>query len=66
MNKIERQAASNAARASVELEGFTVSMDTLAEAENYIQGKINIQELISHLYKHAKGSNSGNYYDFVG
>lgn len=54
MSKAERKAASDAARASVELEGFFVPMDTLAEAEKYIQGDINIQQVISHLYKQAK------------
>lgn len=51
MSKTERKAASDAARASVELEGFVVPMDTLTEAEKYIHDKINIQELISHLHR---------------
>lgn len=61
MSKAERQTASDAARASVELEGFTVPMNTLAEAENYIEGKINISELVSRLYKQTKGSSTENH-----
>lgn len=53
MSKAKRKMASDAARASVALEGFFVPMDTLAEAEKYINGGINIQELISHLYRQA-------------
>ncbi len=54
MSKAKRKMASDAARASVALEGFFVPMDTLAEAEKYINGEINIQELISHLYRQAE------------
>ena len=54
MSKTERKAASDAARASVELEGFIVPKDTLAEAQKYIHGEINIQKLISHLYRQAE------------
>lgn len=56
MNKIELRANSDAAQASVELEGFVVPRDTLAEAQKYIEGEINIQELISRLYRQAKKS----------
>lgn len=56
MNKIELRANSDAARASVELEGFVVPWDALAEAQKYIEGEINIQELISRLYRQAKKS----------
>lgn len=58
MNKIKLQAASEAARASIRLEGFVVPMDALAEAQKYIEGKINFQELISRLYRQAKKSNA--------
>lgn len=54
MSKAKRKVASDAARASVALEGVVVPMDTLAEAERYINGEINIQELISHLYRRAE------------
>lgn len=53
MNKIERQAASDAARASVELEGFMVPGNTLEVADRYIEGSISFQTLISNLYRQA-------------
>lgn len=56
MSKAERKMASDAARASVELEGFVVPEDTLAAAERYIEGEINIQGLITHLNRQAKAS----------
>ncbi|MGE8614643.1 MAG: antitoxin VbhA family protein [Achromobacter veterisilvae] len=58
MSKAERKAASDAARASVELEGFIVPENALSEAEKYTEGKISFQKLISCLYKQAKISNS--------
>lgn len=54
MNKIKLQAASEAARASVELEGFVVPKDALVEAQKYIDGEIKIQKLINCLYKQAQ------------
>ncbi|WP_181363881.1 antitoxin VbhA family protein [Alcaligenes faecalis] len=54
MSKAKRKVASDAAQASVALEGFVVPMDTLAKAEEYIHGEINIQELINHLYRQAE------------
>lgn len=60
MNKIELRAVSEAARASVELEGFVVPKDALAEAQKYIEGEINIQELFTHLYRQAKKSSAIN------
>lgn len=60
MSKAERKAASDAARASVELEGFFVPKETLAEAEKYIEGQISIQELIGHVYRQAENSSTGN------
>lgn len=60
MNKIELQAISEAARTSVELEGFVVPRDALAEAHKYIEGEINIQELINRLYRQAKKSSAIN------
>ncbi len=60
MSKTERKAASDAARASVELEGFIVPKDVLAEAQKYIHGKIKIQELINRLYRKAKKSSAIN------
>lgn len=56
MNRIERQAASDAARTSVELEGFVVPEDTLLEASRFIEGEISIQELINQLNIQAKTS----------
>ncbi|QTB99414.1 antitoxin VbhA family protein [Alcaligenes sp. SORT26] len=56
MSKAERKAASDAARASVELEGFVIPEDTSAQAQKYIEGDINIQELISLFYKKTKRS----------
>ncbi|UPL21005.1 antitoxin VbhA family protein [Alcaligenes faecalis] len=53
MKKIELQAASEAARASVELEGFTVPKNALAESEKYIEGEISFKELIGYLYGQA-------------
>ncbi|MGO3869281.1 MAG: hypothetical protein ACTJH7_04315 [Alcaligenes sp.] len=53
MNKIDRRAASESAKASVELEGYVVSMDTLAESEKYIKNEISFQELIKNLYKQS-------------
>lgn len=53
MNKIDRRAASEAAKASVELEGYVVSMDTLVESEKYIKNEISFQELIKNLYKQS-------------
>lgn len=43
MKKIELRAVSEAARAYVELEGFVIPRDVLAEAQKYIEGEINIQ-----------------------
>nr|WP_321328170.1 hypothetical protein [Alcaligenes faecalis] len=43
MKKIELRAVSEATRASVELEGFVIPRDALAEAQKYIEGEINIQ-----------------------
>lgn len=60
MSKIERQAASDAALASVNLEGFVVPKDVLTEAEKYIEGEISPQELIDHLYQKIKSSRAGN------
>lgn len=54
MNKIELRAISEAARTSVELEGFVVPKDALEDAQKYIEGEIGIQELISRLYRQAK------------
>ncbi|MFP5197139.1 hypothetical protein PQ786_17445 [Alcaligenes faecalis] len=53
MSKAERKAASDAAQASVELEGFVVPVETLEATEKYIEGEINIQELIKNLYRQA-------------
>ncbi len=53
MSKAKRKVASDAAQASVELEGFVVPKDTLAEAEKYIEGEISIQKLIDQLKKQA-------------
>lgn len=60
MNKIELRAISEAARTSVELEGFVVPRDALAEAQKYIEGEITIQELINRLYRQAKKSSAIN------
>lgn len=60
MNKIELRAISEAARTSVELEGFVVPGNALAEAQRYIEGEINIQELINILYRQAKKSSDTN------
>lgn len=46
MTKVELQAASEAARASVELEGIRVPEDALVKAERFIEGKISFQDLI--------------------
>lgn len=54
MSKAERKAASNAAQASVELEGFVVPEETLTEAQNYINGAIDLEELIHRLYRQAQ------------
>lgn len=56
MSKAERKAASDAARASVELEGFVVPTDTLAEAKKYVEDEFSFQELIDRLYKQADKS----------
>ena len=50
MSKAERKVASDAALASVKLEGFIVPEDTLTATERYIEGKIKFQELILLLY----------------
>ncbi|WP_161808938.1 hypothetical protein [Alcaligenes sp. EGD-AK7] len=54
MGKVERQAASDAAQASVKLEGFVVPEDTLTEAQNYINGAFDLDELIRRLYRQAQ------------
>lgn len=56
MNKVELQAASEAARASVELEGIKVPEDALVEAKKFIEDEISFQDLIESLYKNSKGS----------
>ncbi|MCX5471618.1 antitoxin VbhA family protein [Alcaligenes sp. A-TC2] len=60
MSKAERKAASDAARASVELEGFVVPTDTLAEAEKYMEYKISFPDLIRNLYKQAVNISAKN------
>lgn len=54
MRKTELQAASAAARASVELEGFVVPQNTLSESEKYIEGEFSFEELIKYLYRQAE------------
>lgn len=54
MGKIERQAASDAALASVKLEGYVVPEETLTEAQNYINGAFGLDELIRRLYRQAQ------------
>lgn len=54
MGKVERQAASDAAQASVKLEGFVVPEDTLTEAQNYINGAFDLDELIRRLYRQTQ------------
>ncbi len=58
MNKIKLRTASEAARASVELEGFIVPKDALSEAQKYIDGEIKIQELTNRLCRQAKKSST--------
>ncbi|SNR84348.1 hypothetical protein SAMN05192560_1359 [Methylobacillus rhizosphaerae] len=49
----QRRQASEAAIASVQLEGFDVPADTLAESERFIKGDIEFSELIARLYEQA-------------
>lgn len=60
MSKTERKAASDAARASVELEGLRVPMDALIESEKYIEGEISAQELIARLHQITGNGSVGN------
>ncbi|MHB9704967.1 antitoxin VbhA family protein [Alcaligenes aquatilis] len=54
MSKIKRKTASDAALASVEMEGFTVPRDVRVNAEKFINGEISFPELISNLYEQAR------------
>lgn len=53
-SQAERRAAADSALASVRVEGFFVPEDALLEAERFIAGEIDFQELINRLYQQAK------------
>lgn len=46
MERTRRQEAVNSARASVRLEGFTLSADEEARAQRYIAGEITLDEFV--------------------